>query len=337
MLKKIFYLVLVTSIFLAGCSAPTTPTVESTKDVVHLKVGYQPFLISAPLFIAKESGYFAEQGLDVELVSFTSSADMRPALLSGDLDADTEPVTPGNLNAVMNGDGLKFVAEQGFIDPKLNCVEEGLVVRTDLLKDGYLDTANHIRGLKVALTKGTVFEYGLDVQLQKFGLTQDDLQVVEIPQQASRLEGLSTGALDLVTFAEPWINRVQTKGVADVWVPFKDLTPNMPFTVIIFGSDLMKNTDVGNRFMVAYLKAVSQYNEGKTDRNVAILAQYTQLSSEDINASCWAAIAPDGQLHAEALSAYEDWLIGKSYLEAKPTLEQIWDPKFVNYADGILK
>ena len=41
--------------------------------------------------------------------------------------------------------------------------------------------------------------------------------------------------------------------------------------------------------MAGYLMGVKQYNEGKTDRNLAILSNYTHLDQELLKQTCWVA------------------------------------------------
>jgi len=53
---------------------------------VTVRVGNLLVPGQAKLFVAKELGYFAEEGLDVQLVEFTNSADGLAALRAGKLD-----------------------------------------------------------------------------------------------------------------------------------------------------------------------------------------------------------------------------------------------------------
>ena len=54
---------------------------------VKLKVTILPYISYAPLLIAQEEGYFADQGLEIEVVKFSRSPEAIPALVQGRLDA----------------------------------------------------------------------------------------------------------------------------------------------------------------------------------------------------------------------------------------------------------
>jgi NitT/TauT family transport system substrate-binding protein len=64
---KILVGLLVAAVLLAGCGeGETTPSVdEETLTAIRLPMGYIPSVQYAPLYVAKERGYFAEAGFDV--------------------------------------------------------------------------------------------------------------------------------------------------------------------------------------------------------------------------------------------------------------------------------
>lgn len=57
-------------IFVAGCSTNVNPSKESPKELQKLKVmlDWYPNAVHSFLYVAKEKGYFKEQGIDVEFV-----------------------------------------------------------------------------------------------------------------------------------------------------------------------------------------------------------------------------------------------------------------------------
>src|SRR5690606_19495529 len=79
-------------------------------DPVKLTFLYSPFADYAPFFIAKEKGYFAEQGLDVELSSKTGSAETFQLLASANAEAGGATWGAGLFNAINDGATLSIVA-----------------------------------------------------------------------------------------------------------------------------------------------------------------------------------------------------------------------------------
>jgi len=68
---------------------PTAPAIISNNNLekVHLEIGYIPLTQAAPLIIAKEKGFFAKYGLEVNLNSQTSWKDIAKGVATGRLDA----------------------------------------------------------------------------------------------------------------------------------------------------------------------------------------------------------------------------------------------------------
>jgi NitT/TauT family transport system substrate-binding protein len=56
------------------------------EDNLQLSVGLMPAVDGAPVYLAAERGYFADEGLDLEIVLFTSGQDRQSALQTGAVD-----------------------------------------------------------------------------------------------------------------------------------------------------------------------------------------------------------------------------------------------------------
>ena len=85
-MKKILVLalaaVMAMSALLAGCGSRQA----EKKELQGLAVGVMPDIDSVPIIIAQEKGYFAEEGLKVDIQKFKSAMDRDAALQSGNLD-----------------------------------------------------------------------------------------------------------------------------------------------------------------------------------------------------------------------------------------------------------
>ncbi len=88
--------------------------------------------------------------------------------------------------------------------------------------------------------------------------------------------------------------------------------------------------------MVAYLKAVRQYNKGKTDRNVEIVSKHTELDRDLLEEACWPAIHGDGTVNASSVLDFQAWGLEQDLLDRQVSEEQFWDPSFAEYASQVL-
>jgi NitT/TauT family transport system substrate-binding protein len=329
-------LLLFPALLLQACAPSATPQPEAPAEPDQLQVVVLPFLSFAPFFIAQDEGYFAEQNLEVEFVQFDDSAAAIPALAQGDLDVVSGFISVGTLNAIASGEELKIVTDKGYMNPA-GCVSDTFMISRKLAESGDLDDLTQLAGRKVAMNPVSIEGYFLDQLLGSAGLTLDDVQIEELPPPAE-LEALDEGVIDLVFTAEPWVTRISDAKAGVVWMPLKELAPDFQSGIVLYGPSLLKdNPDAGRRFMVAYLKAVRQYNEGKTDRNVEILAENTGLESDLLVELCWPHFREDGMINVQSILDFQDWAVEQGLLDTPVAEAELWDPSFVEYAQKNLE
>jgi ABC-type nitrate/sulfonate/bicarbonate transport system substrate-binding protein len=130
-----------------ACASPNAGQIKSGR--VSLKVLLLPSLSSAPLFVAADDGYFAAQGLDVEFVKITRSADALVALAQGKLDVWTGSVGFALMNAIARDDRLRIVSDKGYFAAG-GCAYGALMVRRTLVETGVVARPGQLRGRRVA-------------------------------------------------------------------------------------------------------------------------------------------------------------------------------------------
>ena len=60
-----------------------TTAITAQDDMPALRIGVLPVLNTVPIDVALAEGFYEEQGVSVELVSFASAPDQQDALLAG--------------------------------------------------------------------------------------------------------------------------------------------------------------------------------------------------------------------------------------------------------------
>ena len=271
-------IILVILFISTSCSDQISSNEELT-DIGTIQIGYLPILPSAPIYIAYENGYFAEQGLDVELQSFNSASFQMPLLASGDLDIGGGQPGPEIFNAIFQGMDIKIVG--GLSQDIPGHGTNAILIRKDLFDSGSITKPEDFRGAKIALNvERGLSEYILAEILSRGGLTLKDVEIVIMPFPDMNAAFLNQ-AIDIAHMVQPLAGQAIMDGNAVMLFNGDEVFENGQYGVLYFGKRLLKpeNREVGIRLLTAYLKGVRELSGGgwKDEEKVAIVSNYTNI------------------------------------------------------------
>ena len=126
-------------------SLPTTAMAQPALRKVTVGVLY--LVADAGLFIAKDRGYFAQEGLDVEFTRFSSGGDVVALLATNRLDVGSGSATPGLFNSYIRGVVAPIVSSKAILS-KEDLTGSALVVRKDLIDSGRVKTMADLKGMR---------------------------------------------------------------------------------------------------------------------------------------------------------------------------------------------
>ena len=312
----------------AWCSESAAADRKSTR----LRIPVQPYFSFAPLYLAEAEGFFTEEGLDVEFVSLRGHGDSLSALLRGDIDIDTM-FTVGLLNAVNRGENIRVVAARGSL-VQSECTPTGFLVRQEFAEGFDTLKPDVLRRLNYGIDAIWLDGYFMHQWLGERGLTLRDVKTEFLATPVARVEALRQGSLDVVFLSEPWITYARESNVGEIGFPLEKVVPDYPVSTISFGPSMLSRTDdTGVRFMRAYLRAVARYAEGKTPRNIEVLAKATRLDPDLLRRMCWPVIPLDGKIDAESIVRFSVWAHQQGLVDRPlASVDEIWNPDFVNRA-----
>lgn len=337
-MKKFRFMIILMVIFvliLASCTsaAVSEPT---TQAPVKLRISGSTNISNAPLYLARDAGYFVEQNLDVEFVPFERSTDAIAMLATGDLDVYAGGMGAALITAIGSEGKIAVVADKGNLGTS-GCSYTSILIRKDLYDSGEVTEPSQFAGRKMEANPSGFSGYLASKFLQTGGLDLDDVEITSLPS-ASIPDAFATGALDALSEVEPWLSLVLNSGYAKVWAEGNKILPGVQVGLIAYGPSLIKdNPDAGIRFMTAYLKGVQKYNEGKTPDNLEKMAAFSELTIDDINLSCLPTISEDGQIQFAGVDDFQQWSLERDLIELTVTEAQFWNPYFVEQAYPKLK
>lgn len=175
---------------LAALLASATAT-SAAADTIN--IGVQPWLGYGPLWIADEMGFFADQGLDVNLVNFNSDADMNMALVSGSIQVSSIG-TNSMINMINAGADMKgFLILDAAYGADAVIAGEGIASIEDL------------RGKSVAFELGATSDLLINYALREAGMTIADIEPVQMAASDAGLAAIA-GRVDAAVSYEPYIS-----------------------------------------------------------------------------------------------------------------------------------
>ena len=256
-MKKILLLsMLILALALAaGCGNSNDKT---QKDLQPITIGLMPDTDSLPFIIAKEKGYFAEEGIEVNIQQYKSAMDRDSALQSGNLDG-----------AVSDMLAVAFAKAGGF-DVKVTSFTDGSY-KLIASKDAGINNVKALAGKDVAVSRNTIIEYVTDQILAKEGMDSESINKVIIPQIPTRLEMLQNGKLAAATLPEPMASIAVSNGCT--YVTGSDELGINP-GVIMFTAKTVDNKTAEIAAMYrAYNKAVDYLNNTSRDEYIDLVVE----------------------------------------------------------------
>jgi len=319
-------------VFLFSWGGSVSHAATTEREPISLKVALLPFLSFAPFFIAIEEGYFAEQGLEIEFIRFRTDGEHMVPLSQGMIDVAGGVVTAGFLNAMARGMNLQIVADKGH--QKKGGRYAGMLVRKDLWDKGELTTLADLKGRKVAVGMvGGASQYNLEIALKEAALRLDEVEIVYMGFP-DMIEALKMGAVDAANMGEPVLTKAEELGIAVRFKAYQEALPARQIGVVFFGPNLLeKRPDIGKRFMLAYLKGIRTYNEGRTPRNLEIVQKYTKLDQKILKKSVWPCLNSDGQVLMGPILDMQDWLYENGFVDSKVEAKDMMDTSFIEWAN----
>ncbi len=323
-MRQWFVYPVLTLLLIAACAAPAAPTAPAATAVpaaaeevapsveltstsetapastlAPVRVGHVPVTIYAPLFIAAEKGYFAEEGIAVELLPVEGGTENVVQVSAGNFDVAGGGIGAGMLNAVARGIEFEIVAPLHTERPPLT---SPFVVSKSRFESGELTQMSDFAGKKVSTNSvGAATEYWLWRALQQGDLDFPDVEVLgvgfrEVPA------ALENGALDGGILGEPLATLAEDQGL--VVRLSEDFIDGFTSTVIYYNKEwAAANPELAQGFVKAFMRGARDLNGDLwySDENAAIIEIYTGVPADVVKRANRSYHDPNGAVPVEDL------------------------------------
>ena len=256
---------------LCACGQKSTSVVR-LNEVTH-SVFY------APQYVAMSQGFFAEEGLEVELTNGGGADKVMTAVVSGQSDI-----------GLAGPEASIYVYHQGKADHTQIIAQ--LTKRDGSFLVGRAEddavSWEDLRGKTIlGGRQGGVPEMTLEYVLRLHGLTPGEDVTVDTSVQFNMMAGAFTGGQgDYVTLFEPTATQLERAGKSYVLASIGQESGEIPYTAYFANESWLRdNADTAQRFVNAIAKA-QQWVAEHTDRQVAeaIIDQFPDTSLDELEA-----------------------------------------------------
>ena len=315
---------------------PSASAPAAAKALDKVRVGTSPALSSMGFFIAKEKGYFAAEGIEADITIFKSTlADILPLVATGRLDVGGEGLSAGFYNAVIQGTGIKLVADKGHTPFKDGYKS---MIFSKKLYPGRLDAAA-LKGRSFAVPmKGFESEILIERFLQRYGLGFKDIEMTTLSYPNVNA-ALANGALFGAVQIEPFLSAALREGYAVDIMNSSEIYPGQQGGAVFYSGRFMTDRrDVAVRFMAAYLKGTRWFNDylrGRADKKefFEILKKYTTMDDAGLVARMrYPALNPNGYINLKSAEDDLRWYHEHGTVPKLPEMKDLVDHSFVDEA-----
>jgi NitT/TauT family transport system substrate-binding protein len=307
----------------------------AANETIH--VGEGPFISGGPYFIARDKGYFAKLGLDVDTRIFMDGALAVPAMVSGELDITLVTMSAGLFNSI--GKGAPMVI---FLDRGNNRTGRGgsaINVSNTMFAAGVTGPAElgKLKGKKFGITAlGSINQYEAALALQKAGLDpRTDVQWVSGAAQPDLVKMLGRDLVDAADLAWQFGSFAQDQKLAPLIMDAGTVDKDGQVAAYAVRKDFaQKNRDAAVRFAMAIMYAAREFNAAagapaERPDTVALLAKATMQGKTDMLTSFaphWTATSEDGLPSTDAILRMQDYWVDYFHLASeKLPASQLFD------------
>jgi len=329
----------VTPVPVPGGSKKLSELVKPISPAVKVTVGLKQAVSDSGILIGVAKGYYKELGIEIEMQQFGTGQDMINALAAGQLDVGATVTASGLFNAMLRDIPLKIVADKGINVPGQGFYR--LIIRKDLAEE--IKDFEDLRGRKLGIVgTASLDEIALDRVLNMAGMTTKDVDLQVIRSFPDIVAALSNKSIDGGMVIEPFVAQAVDKDIAIAWKDPSEYDPDAQTALLVYGSSMTSKPEVAEAFMVAYVKALRDYNDAfvkdiDKDAVIDILVEYSSVKEKALFSQMFpAGLNPDGYVRAKGVQLDLDWYKANEYLEGDLAAEDAIDNSYVDFALEIL-
>ncbi|WP_137817435.1 ABC transporter substrate-binding protein [Pseudomonas sp. 2FG] len=223
-----------------------------------LSIGHTTWVGYGTLYLARDLGYFKEQGLDLQLTTMEESSMYMAAQASGKLSGSASTID----------EILKYRPQFCF---KAVAALDDSYGGDGVLVGKEVNSLSELKGKAVAVNEGSVSQFWLAYLLKQNGMSMSDLEVQNMTADDAATAFIA-GRIPAAVTWEPHLSMVRQKGQGKVLIDSTQ-TPGIIVDVVALNCDVIEKQPEDVKALVNGLYKAVQYTKEHPQEAYAIMAK----------------------------------------------------------------
>ena len=265
MVKRHFFLsmilvVLISAIFLVGCTSSASPV-----EPVTLRIAVLPILDALPMYVAQENGYFESNGIEVEFIPVGSAAERDQVIAAGQADGMINDL----ISTLLYNQDTTQIQVVSFARTATPDFPQFRILAA---KDSGISAVEDLKGIEIGISEGSVIEYTTDRFLEAEGFQPIEIITIAVPSIPIRMSLLDSGELMAANLPDPLASLAIQNGAVSI---IDDSTyPQYGNSLISFQKTVIDaNPEAIRGFLAAVEEAVQEINPDPSQWNELLTEQ----------------------------------------------------------------
>jgi len=296
-------------------AAPGGSAEPAVAGATKLTVAGIAIVDCAPVFLAKQKGFFSEQNLDVTVQTTQGGAESVPGVVSGQFQFAFANVV-SLLLAHAKGLQLKLIAPGNFSTGKAE--DFGAIIVT---ADSPAKTLKDLEGKTLSVNQiNNIGGVTVRAAMRKAGADPDKVKLIEVsfPQMPAEL---AQKQIDAAWVVEPFLTVARNQGARVLDWNFADAAPTLMIAAYFTTEDYARNNpDIVKRFTAAIGKSLSYAADHPDDVRAALLT-FTKIDKAVADKINLPLFLP--QIRRESIDVLADLMVQDKLLTSKPDIDAL--------------
>ena len=238
-----------------------------SSDEAPLKITINSWIGWAPLYLAQEKGL--NDGVEVEIIRVEDTGARKSTMISGEVDGYASSV-----------DNFALDAAQGVPGKIVLCFDESSGGDGIVVKKG-IDELADLKGKKIGYQKGLPSHFLLLTILKKAGLTEADIEHVDMDADKAGAAFVA-GHLDAAVTWEPWISKAADTADGKILLTTKDF-PGLIVDVLVLRDEVLAaRRDEVEKLVEGWFRALEYWKQHENESN-QIMSKAYGLTVDEFN------------------------------------------------------